>query len=164
MKGFEPFRELGRDLRASQAQRERPHGAGSTARRRGRESRGPGSARTARAASSTRPGATTSGPGATPAFTTWSSAAFAGPPAQGGRVRQRPQDRRTDVPAVRVRRGRRAQLSCRGRSGGRRANPITADAEAALAGRIAEAPASCRRGFEAELFAAEPDDRQADLR
>ena len=41
-------------------------------------SRGPGSARTARAASSTPPGDTTSGPGAIPAFRTWSSAASAG--------------------------------------------------------------------------------------
>ena len=79
--GLRRLRELGRDLRPHQAQREGPHRPGIPRRRGAARSRGPGCARTARAASSTPPGATTTAPGATPASRTWSSAASAGPSA-----------------------------------------------------------------------------------
>ena len=70
MKGFERLRELGRNLRPHQAQREGPHRPGISRRQGARRSRGPGCARTARGASSTPPGATTNAPGAIPAFKT----------------------------------------------------------------------------------------------
>ena len=87
MKGLEPFRSWDETYVHTKHNDEGPHRPPVPRRRRAARSRGPGSARTARAASSTPPGATTSGPGATPASTTWSSAASAGPANKGDVVR-----------------------------------------------------------------------------
>ena len=83
MKGFGGSRAGTRPTSTTSTTR-RTAPSSSTASRATARSRGPGSARTARAASSTPPGATTSAPGATPASRTWSSAASAGRPARPG--------------------------------------------------------------------------------
>ena len=77
MKGLEPFHSWDETYVHTSTTR-RTARCSRCAPRASARSRGRGSARTARAASSTPPGATTSGPGATPASTTWSSAASAG--------------------------------------------------------------------------------------
>ena len=82
MKGYQPFHQLGRDLRPHQAQREGPHRPGSSRRGRREGTVDVGAHARARAASSTPPGATTAAPGATPASRTCSNAASAGPAAR----------------------------------------------------------------------------------
>ena len=167
MKGLRRLRKLGRDLRPHQAQREGPHGPRISRGRKAR-SRGPGSARTARAASSTPPGGTTNGPGAIPASRTSSNAASAGPAATIRRVgaglrRQARQmitasartSSRSNTSRPRSRSIRRQQWGAGGADHAR--------CRSRCAGRVDEAhrhPA----GFELKLFAAEPQTRrQADL-
>ena len=126
---------------------------------------GPGSARTARAASSTPPGATTSGPGAIPAFRTWSSAASAGRSAtirpSCRRSPMHPNDARDDRKAD-GREAVRVQSTPRCRSI-RRRRPQGATANRGTRCRSRSTPAESMKhivtpaDFEVELFAAEPD-------
>ena len=162
MKGFSGFDELGRDLRPHQAQREGPHGPGVPRRRRRARSRGRGCARTARAASSTPPGATTSAPGATPASTTcvergirW--ACGAGPGDVAGAYVDRPE--MTTIAqgrqAVRVRDGEGAVLPA-GKKWGTTGEPITKMQKPLAARGVDEALSCTPADFEVKLFAAEP--------
>ena len=135
--GPQADRELGRDLRPRDAQREGPHRPLATASRGTRRSRTPGSAPRARAGSSTPRGDTTSGRGGTRTSRTCSTAASAGRRGATGRCpsRSRPSSRSSTA-----RRRRRALPNyIPGKKWGTVGDPITRIQEPLPAGRVDQA-------------------------
>ena len=156
MKGFEPFRTWDETYVHRKHNEKDRHGAAGAGRRRQLKSRGPGCAPRARAVSSTPRTATTPAPGKTPAFTIWSSAAFAGRRPRARSFDSRPRVASGLPPFTFTESAAEIPNYLPGRQWGTQGEPIR-KMQNPLPPQESQRHLVVPAGFEARLFAAEPE-------